>query len=471
MRPRPRALLAGLGVALIWCVATAGPSFAADNDAKITHLEVSGDQLRVLVSVPAGTKVDLDAVTATVGGTTTDAVAEPAEDSDAVRRTAILAIDTSDSMHGERFDAARAAALQFLDLVPDDVYVGVVAFSGDVSEPLAPSLDRDAARAVIAGLELSNGTHLYDGVTAALVQAGDDGQRSLLVLSDGADTTKSDIAAVTDKIEKSDVLLDVVSLDGDKSAAAALRSLASAGSGQVVSADAEALSAAFSAEADTLARQVLVRVDVPTDDTKTEATVALSIPTDKSTLTATAYGTVRGDTEQDVASPLAAGAALSTGLPSWAMYAGVAALGIGLLLLLVMLVPAGAAPPGVVERVEHYTSPRSHRSAASQGSTEVAGPGPRGGRSDALPQQLARGPDRAPTRGRRDRPAPTGVAADPRGDRRRRHPPGPADHRRQPRDRPDLPRARCVRAVALPRPAPHAPAQGLQRDASPTRSS
>ena len=52
-----------------------------------------------------------------------------------IRRTAVLAIDTSNSMAGERFEAAKAAASTFLDTVPDDVYVGIVTFDSDVETP------------------------------------------------------------------------------------------------------------------------------------------------------------------------------------------------------------------------------------------------------------------------------------------------------------------------------------------------
>ncbi len=373
MSPRPGALLAGLGVALTWCLAVTGPA-VADPGAAITHLEVAHDQVRVLVSVPAGADVDFDSVTASVDGHPADATAEPAAGSTAVRRTAILAIDTSNSMRGARFTAARAAALRFLDLVPDDVYVGVVSFNGTVAEPLTPTLDRDTARSVITGLQLSHGTRLYDGIEAALHQAGDEGQRSLLVLSDGADTTDTPLADVTDAVTSSDTLLDVVSLDDTGSASPALTALASAGSGDVVSADPAALSAAFSAEADVLARQVLVRLDVPAGVTHDQATVAVKIPTQDDTLTASAYGAVRShaSTAGPATAALVSAGSLSTGLPTWGMYAGVGAVGVALLLLLVLMLPARVAAPGLVERVAHYTTSGSHRTATEGPSAAFA---------------------------------------------------------------------------------------------------
>ncbi|MEP9365613.1 type II secretion system F family protein [Nocardioides sp. CN2-186] len=376
MSARPRAILAGVGIALASCLALATPSYADDSGATITHLEVAGDQLRVLVSVPADTDLDLAGVTASVDDHRATASAELAAGTSAVRRTSILVIDTSDSMSGARFTAARAAALRFLDLVPDDVYVGVVAFSSTVSQPLAPSLDRATARSVIAGLQLSHGTRLYDGVSAALDLAGTDGQRSLLILSDGADTTDTPLEDVADAVTTDGVLVDAVSLDsgpGDGGAGAALRTLARAGSGTVVSSDPAALRAAFSAEADALARQVLVRLDVPSAATHDEATVEVSIPSGSTTLTASAFGAVRSTSDEPDSAALAPADAGSSGLPSWVMYAGVAAVGVGLLLLLVLLVPARPTPLSLVERVAHYTSAGSHR-AASEATPEAFAP-------------------------------------------------------------------------------------------------
>jgi len=331
----------------------AGPAAADDSGAGVTHVEVAGDRLRVLVSVPAGTEVDLDSVSAQVDGTDADAEAESAGVAGRVRRTAVLAIDTSESMLGERATAAKEAALAFLDAVPADVYVGIVTFDGDVTTPLAPSLNRDDARAVIDSLEYGRGTRLFDGVEAAIALAGDEGQRSLLVLADGADTTDTPLSDVTDRLADSEVLLDAVSLQAQDDSLAAL---AQAGQGQVISAEPDALAAAFAEEADALGRQVLVTLTVPDEVTAPEATVSVSIPTGGTTLDATAYTTVR---EKPVAAapastPVAAAAAGPVEVPAWAMYAGVAAVGLGLLFVLLVLVPAKPKPLGAAARVDAY---------------------------------------------------------------------------------------------------------------------
>ncbi len=325
---------------------------ADDPGASIAHVEVAGDQLHVLVSVPAGAEVDLGGVTASVDGTDADASAEQASQTTTVRRTAVIAIDTSNSMRGARATAARQAALTYIDTVPNDVYVGIVNFDGTVETPLAPTLDRDAARSVVKGLELGLGTRLYEGVQAAVDAAGDEGQRSVLVLSDGADTTKTPLADVTSALEKDDVLLDVVSVENQDPS---LGALAKAAGGSVLSATPEALEAAFSNEADVLSRQVLVTVDVPKVVSSTEGNLSIDLPTATTPLNATAYTTVREKKGAAAAAvTVAAVDSATSSLPGWALYAGVIAVGLALVLLLLVLVPAKPKPLGAAERLEAY---------------------------------------------------------------------------------------------------------------------
>ncbi len=266
-----RWLLAAATALLAAVVVMLAPStaWAADDDPSIAHVEATDVGVRVLVSVPAGVDVDLDAVTGTLDGDELDATATSAGTGTTVQRTTILAIDTSDSMARDgRFEAAKAAALTFLDSVgePDDVAVGIVTFDGEVTTALEPTTDRGAATLVVNGLTLSRGTLLYDGILAAVDLAGGDGQRSILVLSDGADTGKKTVLAdVTTSIDDTATLVDVVSLDqqGQSKATAALGELADAGQGEVIESTGTALAEAFAAEAEVLADQILVIAPLP----------------------------------------------------------------------------------------------------------------------------------------------------------------------------------------------------------------
>ncbi|MEZ5097594.1 MAG: vWA domain-containing protein [Nocardioides sp.] len=178
----------------------------------------------------------------------------------------------------EKFAAAQVAATTFLDTVPDDVYVGITTFDSDVESALVPTLDREAARQVLAGLQLNRQTRLYEGVVSAVKQAGNDGQRTVLVLSDGADTSTTKLDAVTQAITDNEVLIDVVSLDQVAKHLAPLQAMADAGTAGSSTSDPATLKQAFTDAADALARQVLVTVDVPASVSAAEGTVAVSLP-------------------------------------------------------------------------------------------------------------------------------------------------------------------------------------------------
>jgi len=349
-------------------VLPAGTAHAAD-EAKISHVEVGDDgTVQVLVSVPPGVEVDLNGVTASVADVDAEATASPSDTQTAIERTTILAIDTSRSMAGDRFAAAKEAASTFLETAPADVQVGIVTFASDVEAALPPTTDRAAAKDVIDGLTLTKQTRLYDGVLEAITQAGDSGARTVLVLSDGADTSKTPLTDVTTAIESADVTVDAVSLDkgGDL---ASLKAMATAGSGKVIESDPEALREAFSSEAEALSRQILVSLRVPDTVQSQQGTVEVTLPTvDGDTLQASAFGTVR--TASNPAPSLAAPGGWA--LPKWLLLPAAAAGALGLLgILLLVLVPrkVSTAPGDVVDR---YTRAAAGKRAAEKKESEVA---------------------------------------------------------------------------------------------------
>ena len=356
------ALTRGVLLALILLLTVSSPATAAE-DVSISHVEATKDGVKILVSVPPGSEVDLDDVTATIDGEDAPAEAALATSTTDVRRTAVLAIDVSRSMTGERFEAAKAAALTFLDTVPDDVYVGIVTFANDVEAAVEPTQDRDEARAVIEDLELTPQTHLYDGVLAAVDLGGTEGQRSVLVLSDGADTSDTELDDVTDNVTDAEVLLDVVALDQAGGAMAALESLADSAGGRVIDADPDALRKAFTKEADALARQVLVTAEVPDSVDSTEASVSVSLPTEDATLVADAFAAVRTaapESSSTSTSPVAPEPGVM--IPETWMFGGLAAVGLGMLLLLYLLIPKPAAPLTAGEVASTYTQRSTGRS-------------------------------------------------------------------------------------------------------------
>ena len=189
---------------------------------------------------------------------------------------------------------------------------------------------------------------------AGIDMAGTEGQRQLLVLSDGADTSDTDLEDVTAAIGDADVLVNVVALEQEKPAAvAALSDLAEAGGGQVIAAESEALNQAFNAEADVLARQVLVTAEVPSSVTRTEATVVVTLGSNQGDLVAEAFSkigdaTAEGPSVADVDEPLM--------LDSTFFYAGLAALGVGLLIVMLMAMPRKQKPLTGADLASTYAS-------------------------------------------------------------------------------------------------------------------
>lgn len=355
---RPRhlaALLAGVlggGVLGATGLGLALPSAqAAEPETRISHVESDGRTVRVLVDVPAEVTPELGEVSLSLAGVEVEATAEKASGTTALSRTSILAIDTSNSMKGARFAAARQAASQYLDTVPGDVKVGIVTFASQVTEALFPTTDRAAAREVVAGLALTKQTRLYEGVQRAVAMAGTQGQRSVLVLSDGADTTRADITATLAAVRAGEVSLDVVALDqrGNE----ALDQLAEAGNGRVIEAAAGNLSSAFEAEAQVLSRQVLVSAELPASVQSAEGTVSLTLPSDGGDLTASSFAQLRAGASAPAAAVASGG---GTGLPGWVQWLGLGAVGVGLLLVLGLLLPA-LAPRKLTteERITAYT--------------------------------------------------------------------------------------------------------------------
>jgi len=114
----------------------------------------------------------------------------------------VLVTDTSGSMEAtdvapSRLAAAKAAAARFLDRVPDELRVGLVAYSDAPHTVLRPTEDRATVRAAVDRLAADGGTATGDALASALralgEQEGEDRPpAAVVVLSDGATTTGRD---------------------------------------------------------------------------------------------------------------------------------------------------------------------------------------------------------------------------------------------------------------------------------------
>ncbi len=107
------------------------------------------------------------------------------------RATVVLVLDTSRSMLSDdvrpsRLEAAKAAAQAFLELVPRELRVGLVTFSGDVIVASTPTRERERVRATIASIDpytgVGGGTAIGDAIARA-VEVGQEALRERILSS------------------------------------------------------------------------------------------------------------------------------------------------------------------------------------------------------------------------------------------------------------------------------------------------
>ena len=116
------------------------------------------------------------------------------------RASVVLVTDVSRSMEATdvrptRLDAARDAAASFLDEVPDELRVGLVAYSDSAQSLKSPTTDHDEVRAALETLDPLSATATGAGLRTALEdlrrrEAGAEGPApgAIVLLSDGSAT-------------------------------------------------------------------------------------------------------------------------------------------------------------------------------------------------------------------------------------------------------------------------------------------
>ncbi len=255
-----RALAAAL---IVLCCLIPAPTAVADsNPAQLTAVAVGADRsLSGLLTVTAAT-VDAATLSVDVGGTRLPVRTVPVAQE---RRATMIVVDTSGSMGASGMQTVRTAVDAFLQTVPADVQVGLVAFSGTPAVVVPLTTDRAKVAQGMAKLTSSGETAIFDAVTLALVQLGSAGDRSILLLSDGTDNqSRTTQAQVVGAIRDTGVRTQTIAFKTGSSDAAVLDSLAAAGHGSATAADDPgAVAQAFQSAAKTLASQVRWVVQPP----------------------------------------------------------------------------------------------------------------------------------------------------------------------------------------------------------------
>lgn len=362
-----RVFIRAVAVALLGVVLVANQPAHAVEESNIDYVDVDeGGAVSVLLGVdglPSGTVPDAEDVHVSIDGRGVDATARPVGTGE-IKRTSILALDSSLSMEGADFEAAKSAAAAYVNAAPEDVEVGLLTFS-KVAEPVvAPTLDRSAVIDSMGDLELTLGTSLYDAVIEAIALAGDEGARSVLLLSDGRD--QGSAASLDDAVAAArddGVVIDVVALNQSDESRALLSEIAVASGGKVIDADSGALAELFTAQADALSSQLLVSFALP-EGTAPEVDLTVSVSAGGQLYEDSAFVSLGSNVAADSPQPVAIDAPV---IGATALWAGALAFGLGLAgLLVLVLVGSSSHSEQVRQQMQFYTR--------SQGGTGVPDP-------------------------------------------------------------------------------------------------
>jgi tight adherence protein B len=175
----------------------------------------------------------------------------------------LLAIDTSESMHGHAIDDAMAAARLFASKRSGAEQLGIVFFNHGSTVALPPTSDAARIADTLAQTPpLVRGTRIFDATatTLELLDRAKISAGSVVVLSDGADVgSQLSLAAVAEAARRKHVRLFTVGLRSASYNASSLRDLAAAAGGRYAEASSSArLSTIFAALAERFGREYLL---------------------------------------------------------------------------------------------------------------------------------------------------------------------------------------------------------------------
>lgn len=230
-------------VLLVALLGSAAPARGEGLSLGIQNIDAADyPDVRLNVTVPAQLAGDRDPVFAVSenGQKVQVLAAEHPEPEAALPVDVVLAIDVSGSMKGASLEAAKEAAIEFIDAMAAPNRVAIVAFSTS-ARIVARFTDDDAQlRTAINGLEAGGETAAYDSLVTAAALSGEAGTnvRGVVFLSDGGDTmSRATLDEAVRRVRAAAIPVYAVSLPSYEADPAVLRNIASQTSGRQVAID------------------------------------------------------------------------------------------------------------------------------------------------------------------------------------------------------------------------------------------
>ncbi len=285
-RQRISALLAML-VGAMAAAMLAAPAAHADPSLSVDEVHAEPGLVEIHLtarSLAVGQELDPTSITVEADDvelTLRDTVEVATFEADEEQRLAVLVIDTSNSMAGQPMADAVAAASAYVDQLPEDIDLAVVAVSTQAQVRLSPTSDRGQVQQALGGLFAGGSTALYDALAAAadLIEDPAYTERRVLVLSDGADTASvTTLESALQRLVDAEAPVDTVAFQTTDTVVELLAGISADTGGQAYLAQEGAdLGGAFESAAGAFGVRLTVHAEVPPSLSGADSTLHVSV--------------------------------------------------------------------------------------------------------------------------------------------------------------------------------------------------
>ncbi len=189
----------------------------------------------------------------------------------------VLVVDRSGSMSGSPMEDTRKAVSNFIKNVDDTIRIGLVTFDSMARVDCEITESRNPVLQAIRNVQADGGTSIYSGLLEAEnLLDGENGQRIVILLSDGADGDAARIDEILDELNRKNIYVYTIGFGGADTEY--LSYIASKTRGKFIQADSsEVLGEIYSAIGEYMVNDYVIEFDVVVDPEKYSRILNVSV--------------------------------------------------------------------------------------------------------------------------------------------------------------------------------------------------